>query len=200
MSTQEIKEYYEDTFNSEIRSDLLLAASLIEGEKIAIDCGCGSGADIDYLRKEGFIVHAFDIENESIEICTKRFVGDSNVHLSIDSFHSFTYPRASLVVADASLFFCPKEEFDYVWSKIYNSLSIGGIFCGSFLGPKDTMASPNFNRQAYWKNILVFEENALKTEFEKFEIIEFNEHCVEGKTPRGQFHKWHIYSVVAKKI
>jgi len=200
MSSKEIQHYYEDTFARETRSDLIHACTLIETEKVAIDCGCGAGADIEYLREQGFIVHAFDIEKQAIEICRKRFEDDSHVHLSRDSFDSFNYPQASLIVADASLFFCPPSEFDSVWKKIGSSLCSDGIFCGSFLGPNDTMASPGFDREAYWGDILVFDENDLKQQFKQFEIIDFTEHNVERTTARGEDHKWHIYSVIARKI
>jgi len=61
------------------------------------------------------------------------------------------------------------------------------------------MASPNFNRDAYWPNILVFEESELRSKLKEFEIIKFTEHNVIGETPKGTPHQWHIYSVVAKK-
>ncbi len=200
MAKDEIEEYYAETANREVRPDLVLATRLIKSSKTAIDCGCGAGSDIAYLRKEGFIVYAFDIEEESIKICRERFRGDEDVFLSRDSFSSFDYPKSSLVVADSSLFFCPETEFEKVWSKICRSLSKGGIFCGSFLGPKDTMASPNYNRDAYWPNILVFEEEDLRSRLKEFEVIKFTEHNVSGETPQGFSHQWHIYSVVAIKI
>jgi len=130
MSTEEIIEYYAETTNSDVRADLLLATSLIEINKIAIDCGCGSGSDIASFRKAGFIVHAFDVEDESIKICKERFNDDEHVFLSQDSFGSYEYPTSGLVVADASLFFCPEDEFDIAWKKISQSLCDGGIFCG----------------------------------------------------------------------
>ena len=198
MFTIEKRRYYADTANSETRPDLLLAISLVGPEKIAIDCGCGAGSYIAYLRAEGFTVHAFDIEEESIKICNERFKDDSQVFLSQDSFSSFNYPKSSLVVADASLFFCPENEFDFVWGKIHQSLDSGGIFCGSFLGPNDTMASPDFDRDAYWLNVLVFEEDELRSKLKAFEIIKFTEHNVTGETPSGTPHQWHIYSVVAR--
>ena len=34
--------------NSEIRSDLLQAIELTKEPKIAIDCGCGAGSDIEH--------------------------------------------------------------------------------------------------------------------------------------------------------
>jgi SAM-dependent methyltransferase len=97
MSTREIDEYYNSTENSEVRSDLNYAVSLLAENRIAIDCGCGAGSDIAFLRENDFIVYAFDIEEESIFRCRKRFEGDGKVLLSQDSFSSFVYPLASLI-------------------------------------------------------------------------------------------------------
>ena len=200
MATKEIREYYTETANQENRSDLVFATSLIESNKIAIDCGCGAGSDIAYLRKEGFIVYAFDIEEESIKICRERFKDDDSVFLSQDSFSSFNYPESGLIVADASLFFCPETEFEKVWNKIYDSLTMGGIFCGSFLGSKDSMADSSYDKDVYWSNRLVFTEEELWSKLKAFEVLKFTEHNVTGETPQGSPHQWHIYSVVAKKI
>jgi SAM-dependent methyltransferase len=200
MVTKEIIEYYAETANREVRPDLVFATSLIESNNIAIDCGCGAGSDIAYLRKKGFIVYAFDTEEESIRICRERFKGDENIFLSQASFSSFDYPKSSLVVADASLFFCPETEFEKVWNKIYDSLTTGGIFCGSFLGPKDTMAGHSYDKGAYWSNILVFKEEDLRSKLKEFEVLKFTEHNVARETPQGSTRQWHIYSVVAKKI
>lgn len=200
MSTSEKAQYFAQTVDSQTRDDLLLAASLIGSEKVAIDCGCGSGSDIAYLREQGFTVHAFDIEDESIRICCERFKDDEHVLLSQDSFMSFAYPESSLIVADASLFFCAESEFDMVWQKLQQSLCLGGIFCGSFLGPNDTMAGPDFDRDAYWSDILVFQEDELRSKFNQFDVIRFTEHEQAGETFTGEHHQWHIYSLVAKKL
>jgi len=200
MTTDKVKSYYDATINSEIRSDLLQAIELIKEPKIAIDCGCGAGSDIEKLTTHGFTVYGYDLEEESVSRCKKRFKNNKNVFLSRDSFSTFNYPKASLVLADASLFFCPKNEFDYSWHKIYECLVIGGIFCGSFLGPNDTMASPNYLNKSLWPDILVFHEQEVKSIFENYEICSFTEHKLSGKTNLDELHDWHIFSVVARKI
>ncbi len=200
MPTEEITQYYTDTANRDVREDLVFAVSLIGREKVAVDCGCGAGSDIAFLRAKGFKVHAFDIEEESISLCRERFGSDENVHLSCESFSSFEYPQSTLLVADASLFFCPAGEFDNVWSHISKSLDAGGIFCGSFLGPNDTMAGPSYDKKAFWEHILVFNEEDLRLILSDFEILKFTEHNVSGESPQGIPHQWHIYSVVAKKF
>lgn len=200
MSTDEIKEYYTSTENSEVRSDLKYAVGLAGETRIAIDCGCGAGSDIAYLRENDFTVYAFDSEAESIARCSKRFSGDGKVLLSQASFSSFKYPSASLVVADASLFFCPQSEFDEVWCEIGESLMPNGIFCGSFLGPGDTMASPDYDGEAFWPNVMTFTEEELRIRFVGFEILKWTEHNITGETAQGIPHHWHIFSVVAKML
>jgi len=199
MPSQEIKEYFNATENREIRSDLTFAVDIVDDSRIAIDCGCGAGADIEYLLASGFKVYGFDIEDESISRCKKRFENNNNVILSKAEFCSYTYPRASLIVADASLFFCPKPEFNHVWNNIYECLYPNGIFCGSFLGPEDAMAGPIYDKSGFWPEVSIFEENEVRNLFKSYDICRFTEHKTSGKTALGIPHDWHIYSVVAKK-
>ena len=110
MASKEISEYFDATECRYTRDDLKLGIQLVQGSRVAIDCGCGAGSDIAFLRANGFTVYGFDIEQDSIARCQKRFGGDSKVALSHKSFSTFEYPLASLIVADASLFFCPEES------------------------------------------------------------------------------------------
>lgn len=200
MTTKEIVEYYNDTEHRAIRADLSYALTMLKGGNVAIDCGCGAGADIEYLRDNNITVFAFDLEAESITRCRERFKHDDKVVLSQDSFLSYAYPKASLVVADASLFFCPPKDFDAVWQKLVGSLSQGGVFCGSFLGPNDSMASADYNRDQFWPDVLVFSEEELRLMFKQFEILKFTEHNVLGNRPNGEPNQWHIFAVVLRKL
>lgn len=200
MPSQEILKYFDATEFRDTRDDLKLAIELVEGPKIAVDCGCGAGSDIAFLRVKGFTVHAFDIESEAIARCQKRFAGDDKVKLSQNSFSTYHYPRASLIVADASLFFCPQDEFKDVWKRINESLLPNGVFAGSFLGQDDTMAGPGYDREAFWPEVLVTSEEELRSWLTSFEIASFTEHRKSGIAPGGNHHQWHIYSVVARKV
>ena len=229
---QAIEKYYDATKDRLVRQDLITAVSLAreninqqllrskETTNVAIDCGCGAGSDVAYLLKCGFTVHAFDVEASAITRCQKRFSGDPMVHLTQASFADFSYPQASLIVADASLFFCPPDQFDAVWGHITNALVRGGVFVGSFLGQDDSMAQPSVTSKeccaeeavkrrldaaVYWPEVLVFSEEALKSRLEGvLEIVSWQEHRKTGQVPGGtgksQPHSWHIFSVVAVKI
>lgn len=119
--------------------------------------------------------------------------------LARSSFSAYTYPKATLVVADASLFFCPRSEFAQVWEKICDCLHPGGIFCGSFLGPEDMMAGPDYRAADYWPEVAVFEEADVKALFAGFDILRFQVHKSSGTTATGESHDWHLFSVVARK-
>ena len=194
----EITQYFEASESRETREDLIFAVSKIPKPGIAIDCGCGAGADIAYLVSRGFTVHGFDLEKEAISRCKSRFMDNRNVTLTESTFSDFDYPKASLVVADASLFFCPETDFPDVWNKISECLQPKGIFCGSFLGAEDTMAAPGVNPARLWPEVSVFEESEVIKLFQCFEILRLHTHRSTGTTAQGTVHDWHIFQVVAR--
>ena len=199
MTRHQISTYYDATAESETREELKFSVGICEAPKIAIDCGCGAGSDIAFLLAHGFKVHAFDIEEDSISRCKARFKGNPDLKLYQAGFDTFDYPEASLVLADASLFFCQPNKFDEVWDNICRSLGNTGVFCGSFLGLEDSMARDDYNKDEIWPDVLAFDEEQVKNCFSQFEILRFNEHRSSGETPQGTPHHWHIYSVVARK-
>jgi len=197
--SEEVMKYFDSTSNRETRKDLRLAVELVGGSKIAVDCGCGAGSDIAYLRSKGFLVNAFDIEQDAIMRCQKRFGNDDKVRLTQASFRTFDYPRASLILADASLFFCLEDDFVEVWGKITDSLQSQGIFVGSFLGPEDTMAGLEYKKEAFWPEVFVVSEEQVRGWLIGFDILSFTEHRSEGKSADGVPYQWHVFSVVAQK-
>lgn len=197
----DLQRYYEETEGREIRQDLRFSvAELDTNERVAVDCGCGSGADIAYLLGEGFTVHAFDIERSAIDRCHQRFASSDQLTLSVSTFLDFEYPPCSLLVADASLFFCPPHDFPSVWQKMRQSLSSGGVFCGSFLGPEDTMARHPDDEQTFWHDVLPLAEKDVLALFDGFQLLRFTEQKTSGLTPQGTEHDWHIFAVVARKL
>lgn len=200
MSTKKIRQYYDATAQRKTRDDLAFAVRLVEGPAVAIDCGCGAGSDIEYLLDNGFMVHAFDNESEAISRCEQRFRNNARVALTRAGFESFDYPQASLVLADASLFFCPADRFDTVWNRIRECLLPGGIFVGTFIGPEDTMARPGDDGNAFWPATLVLDEQQTRGKFPGYEIVRFTEHKASGQLLYGSPYDWHVYAVVARKI
>ncbi|MBU2864744.1 class I SAM-dependent methyltransferase [Reinekea forsetii] len=187
--------YYQKTKKKPHHPRTEKALGFLENQAgLAIDCGCGTGADAYFLANQGLEVIAFDYMEESIELCRERFADTPNVKLTQSSFETFSFPSSDLVVANASLFFADPMNFDQTWQKIENCLLPGGVFSGDFMGPNDSWADGKF---ALTCPLTKAEVLAL---FKQFEVLEFSERDETGQTVAGIQKHWHTYSVIAKKL
>lgn len=197
---QEIGECYASSASRSSREPLRRAIAALRGQTgVAVDCGCGAGADISFLAKSGFRVFAFDSNEGAIAICRKRFQENENVTLSHCCFSEFEFPDADLIVAESSLCFCPKDTFEAVWTTILNSLNRGGVFYGTFLGGNDTMANPKASSARLWGEVNTFEEPYIRDLLSSLQILHFEEIRSKGKDFSGESYSWHLFSVVARK-
>jgi SAM-dependent methyltransferase len=187
--------YFQRVVSQPHRKLVEYAASLnLELPLEAIDCGCGTGSDISYLVECGYRVYAFDAHEKAVKICTERFAGNPKIKISQNSFENYTYPVSSLVIANSSLFFCDQTKFDSAWNRISGSLSIGGIFCGDFLGDRDSWASDPTRIQT------VLTRDKVAMLFSGFRIFKWDERDELGLTALGRSKNWHTITVVARKL
>lgn len=188
------RQYYEKALSRPHSKRTEFAVRLNESNlKVATDCGCGTGSDIEYLDKQGYQVHGFDINPDSVAICRDRFGSKSLVDISASSFESFDYPKSGVVIANSSLFFADPNQFASTWSNIRSSIEIGGVFAGDFMGFKDSWANN------YRSPTTSLSESEVKALFSGFEIVRFFERDETAKTSLGRMKHWHTYSVVAVK-
>lgn len=164
------------------------------GCKVAVDCGCGTGNDVAYLLEQGYQVHAFDQQADAIQICQRRFGDHSQLQLSEASFDQFQYPRAGLMVANSSLFFCDQQHFAHCWTAIQSALVSQGVFCGDFLGPDDSW-EPLPGRP-----LTRLRQEEVEALFDGFEILRCYERNEPGKTAIGHVKHWHTFTVLARKL
>ena len=165
-----------------------------------MDCGCGAGRGTDSLLRKGFSVHAFDPEADAIAVCRDRFAGEARLTLAQAGFGDFAYPPASLVVAINSLFFCPPEEFRRGWSAMVGCLVPGGVFFGTFVGPNDAWADPDFVLEEDPDlEVLIHSEAEIDVLLRGFDILERDVKDYDGETALGSKKHWHLISVVARK-
>ncbi|RCW22936.1 methyltransferase family protein [Vibrio parahaemolyticus] len=188
-------EYYQKILNQPHRPNVENAVNLLKLEsKVALDIGCGIGRDSHFLLEQGFNVHAFDSHEDAVKTCLTRFEGHKRFSISQCCFTEFDYPQCSLVIANASLFFCPDEGFEQVWTKIDSALQPGGIFCGDFLGVKDSWVASEMH-----PNITALTKKEVESLFEDYELISLNERDEDGATVVGSPKHWHMFSVTARK-
>jgi len=186
--------YYEKTLNRTHSPKTELAVKLNEsGLNLAIDCGCGTGSDIAYLEQQGYRVHGFDINPDSVSICHERFGCNRLVDICQASFENFDYPVSGVIIANASLFFAEPNTFEKTWSSLISNLQIGGVFAGDFMGVNDSWAS------GYRSATAPLTKEAVMDLFKGFEIKRFHERDEQGKTSLGRTKHWHTFTVVAVK-
>ncbi len=188
------RQFYEKALSRPHSKSTEFAVRLNESNlKVATDCGCGTGSDIRYLEQQGFRVHGFDINPDSVAICRDRFGSRSLVNISESSFESFDYPKSCVVIANSSLFFADPNQFETTWRNIKSSIEAGGVFSGDFMGFKDSWA------ENYRSPTTPLSELEVKGLFSDFEIVRFFERDENAKTSLGRMKHWHTYSVVAVK-
>lgn len=188
------RHYYEKALSRSHLKRTEFAVRLNESNlKVATDCGCGTGSDIQYLEQQGFQVHGFDINSDSVAICRDRFASKSLVDISESSFEFFDYPKSSVVIANSSLLFADPVHFESTWNNIKSSIEVGGVFAGDFMGIKDSWA------QNYRSPTAPLSESEVKGLFSDFDIIRFFERDEKAKTSLGRMKHWNTYSVVAVK-
>jgi len=106
------QQYYQKTLARSHHPRTEKAASqVVASTNLAIDCGCGTGADIAFLASMGYQVIGFDSHDKAVDICQKRFEYEPSVMVHELSFEDFSYPMASLIIANSSLFLQSRVSF-----------------------------------------------------------------------------------------
>ncbi|MCG6403314.1 class I SAM-dependent methyltransferase [Vibrio fluvialis] len=188
------REYYEQAISHPHLQRTELAVKLNQSRtRVAVDCGCGTGSDIQYLAQQGYQVHGFDVNSDATELCQARSVENALVEIEQAAFESFDYPKAGIVIANSSLFFANPDQFQETWYKIEACLEAGGVFAGDFMGEKDSWANN------YRGPTTPLTESQVRSLFAHFDVVRFFERDESAKTALGRMKHWHTYSVVAVK-
>lgn len=104
---------------------------------IALDLGCGSGAEAEYLAKQGFMVDAID-KNETVIKYAKERCEGLKVDALVGDFREFNFrPNYyTLVTAINSLPFILKDEAKKLFRDVKQSLKVGGVAILCVYGPE----------------------------------------------------------------
>ena len=155
----------------------------------AIDLGCGSGNESVYMVKNGIKVLAIDRQLNK-DFILNRLSDDEKKLISFKegSFENIELPKTQLLTAFFSIPFCNPNNFDELWTKIYNSIEDNGYFVGQLFGDRDAWNVVD--------SINTFPINKVKAYLKKFKIIKLEE--VEY-VRESDNKKWHFYDIIAQK-
>lgn len=155
----------------------------------AIDLGCGSGNETVYMVKNGIKVLAIDRQLNQDFILNR--LSDSEKQLisfKESSFEDVELPKTKLLTAFFSIPFCNPNDFDELWTKIYNSIEDNGYFVGQLFGDRDA-----------WnvvESINTFSIDKVKEYLKNYNIIKLEE--IEY-VRESDNKKWHLYDIIAQK-
>ena len=163
------------------------------GLDCAVDVGCGAGNDSAVLLDLGYQVAAYDGSAEAVRICTERFASEPRFVIEQARFETYNYPKAGLVVAFSSLFFCEPDYFDLAWANLSSAIQPGGVFVGHFLGPEDDWA------RGYRLPTCPLSKDRVLSLFADFHIHTYKEQNEIGSTRLGFDKHWHTHQLLAIK-
>ena len=155
----------------------------------AIDLGCGSGNETVYMIKNGIKVLAIDRQLNQDFILNR--LSDSEKQLisfKESSFEDVELPKTKLLTSFFSIPFCNPNNFDELWTKIYNSIEDNGYFVGQLFGDRDA-----------WnvvESINTFSIDKVKEYLKNYNIIKLEE--IEY-VRESDNKKWHFYDIIAQK-
>lgn len=164
--------------------------------KTALDLGCGTGRDTHFLLSKGYRVYALDAQVGAISFLRKSIPARLRRQLSagvirFEHVRQRDLPQLSLINASFSIFFCRPSSFQQLWRNLTHRLEYGGIFCGQFIGPRDTWAKK--------RGYTAVSRNRLMRLLSNFEVIQLSEQEDDSGTITGMPKHWHLFTVIARK-
>lgn len=186
--------YYEATAARPPRPTLMAGlARFGDGERFAVDLGCGDGRDTIELLRRGWSVLAIDAEPLAIARLRARpdLPPAAALQTLTADFATAHWPPADLVNASFSLPLCAPERFLALWRKIIGSLRSGGRFAGQLYGDRDGWAGR--------AGVTCHDRAAVLQRLEGLEIELLEEEESDAVTPRGAAKHWHIFHIVARR-
>ncbi len=155
----------------------------------AIDLGCGSGNETVYMIKNGIKVLAIDRQLNQDFILNRLSDNEKKmISFKESSFEDVELPNTKLLAAFFSIPFCNPNNFDELWTKIYNSIEDNGYFVGQLFGDRDA-----------WnvvESINTFSIDKVKEYLKNYNIIKLEE--IEY-VRESDNKKWHFYDIIAQK-
>jgi len=188
--------YYQQLRDRPPRRTLLAALDRFgepPADALAVDLGCGDGRDVVEILRRGWSVAAIDAEPEALrQLSARNLPGAECLTPILARLEEVPLPIGlQLVNSSFAMPLCEPERFRDLWSRIRESLPVGGRFSGQWYGVRDSWRG---------RTGMTFLERAeAEVMLDGLDIEMFEEEEADGVTPRGKAKHWHIFHVVARK-
>jgi len=162
--------------------------SYVNKKNIALDVGCGSGQDANFMAQ--YFSKVIAIDNNS---GCKKYLNKKNIDfLSYEmEKYDFKKEKYNLINSWNTLVFMKPEKIIETVNKLLNSLTKEGVFVGNIFGPEDGWA--NRSDRSF------LSEKEIRELFQNFKIIKLKEIRKTKRSVMGDLKKWHCYNFIIKK-
>ena len=135
---RKIEKYYENTKNALPHDNIKEFIKIQTKPGKAIDLGCGTGRNTVFLIKNKWNVIAIDREDDVKNIIIDKLNKEELKRFNFISknFENIELEKNNLIVANFSIPFCNKNNFNEFWKKITDSILKNRIFCRKFFWVK----------------------------------------------------------------
>jgi trans-aconitate methyltransferase len=155
----------------------------------AVDIGSGDGTETRALLDAGFSVTAIDSAEASLDRLARMPEAGSTLTLVHAPMQDAELPACDLVFAALSLPFCPREEFDGLWSRVRTALRPGALLACDLFGDRHAWVSELEGTFLTRPQVL---DRVAGLDLRSLHEIE-----EEARTYRGPTH-WHAFQVIAR--
>lgn len=160
---------------------------------VAVDLGCGSGADALELLRRGWVVHAVDVDSGALERLSAAVPPDvrGRLRLHAERMEDFALPPADLIWSSWSLPYCPADAWPTLWTRMIAALNVGGRLAADLFGPSHAWAGED--------GIFTIGEEALRALLCDLTVEAFD--IEDGVRPAGdgRITRWHAFGVAVRK-
>lgn len=159
---------------------------------VAVDLGCGAGAETIELLRRGWQVHAVDSDSGGIRLLEGSIPESSRALLKthVANFDKFDFPCCDLIWAGYSWPYCAAEFWPDLLKRMVEALRPNGRLAGDHFGEKHAWAGePSIHTVA---------EAELREQLKHLVVEAFD--IEDGFRPSaGGLTRWHAFGVAARK-
>lgn len=183
--------FIKKTKNRSPRQLTKIALFWVKNKGRALDIGGGALNDTKYLLENGFNVDVIDMQDIVLDVSKEIKNKKLEVHIMPIKDFNFGFEKYDIIVANYVLPFIKPKEIKYLMNNIFNSLKIGGIFCGVFFGHNDFYKNN--------PNIVFHSKKQVSNLFKDYEKLYFSEVEKECLNYHGNLEHYHSFEIITKK-
>lgn len=174
------------------------------GQRRAIDLGCGAGTETLELLRRGWLVDAIDLHQPCLDFTRRRAEGAGcaeGLRMSRCGFEDLSLPRRAFGLAHAgfSLPFCRADAFERAWLGITGAVIPGGCFAGQFFGHREPLVLAAVPGSAVSHDRESIQRLLGPADSPQWRIVNLDEVDRPGRGPRGEPKHWHVFHAVFER-